>query len=127
MVINYEHSGFKVTTLNKHTIAIRLEGKFGKVMNKNLRKEIMTALKNFKQNVVIDLTRVDDVDTSSAALLVECIRVSEATNTSLKVVGINNKIKDIFEMLKLSTIFENIQLFQIPRTSDHILYHPKSA
>jgi anti-anti-sigma factor len=127
MVINYEHSGFKVTTLNKHTIAIRLEGKFGKVMNKNLRKEIMTALKNFKQNVVIDLTRVDDVDTSSAALLVECIRVSEATNTSLKVVGINNKIKDIFEMLKLSTIFENIQLSQIPRTSDHILYHPKSA
>ena len=127
MVINYEHSAFKVTTLNKNTIAIRLEGKFGEVMNKNLRKEIMTALKDFKQDVVIDLTRVDDVDMSSAALLVECIRVSEATNTSLKVVGINNKIKDIFEMLKLSTIFENIQLSQIPRTSDHILYHPKSA
>ena len=87
----------------------------------------MTTLKDFKQDVVIDLTRVEDIDTAGIALLVERIRVSEATNTSFKVVGINNKIKDIFEMLKLSTLFDNIQLSQIPRTNDHVLFHPKSA
>ena len=126
-MINCEFSSFKATPLNDQTIAFRLEGEFGKHLNKELREEIMTALEHLNQNVIIDLTRVDSIDTSAAALLVECIRVSEATNTSFKVIGINNKVKSIFEMLKLSTIFNNIELSQIPRTNDHMLYHPRSA
>ena len=126
-MINCEFSSFKATPLNDQTIAFRLEGEFGKHLNKELRAEIMTALRDFKQNVIIDLTKVDDIDTSAAALLVECIRVSEVTNTSFKVVGINNKVKSIFEMLKLSTIFNNIELSQIPRTDDHMLYRPKNV
>ena len=126
-MINCEFSSFKATPLNDQTIAFRLEGEFGKHLNKELRAEIMTALRDFKQNVIIDLTKVDDIDTSAAALLVECIRVSEVTNTSFKVVGINNKVKAIFEMLKLSTIFNNIELSQIPRTDEHILYRTRNV
>ena len=126
-MLNCEYSTFKVTPLNDQTIAFRLEGEFGKYVNKELREEIMNTFEHLKQNVIIDLTKVDNIDTSAAALLVECIRVSEATNTSFKVIGINNKVKAIFEMLKLSTIFNNIELSQIPRTNDHMLYHPRSA
>ena len=126
-MFNCEISSFKATPVNEHTIAFRLEGEFGEHLNKELRAEIMTALKNYKQNVIIDLTKVDNIDTSAAALLVECIRVSEVTNTSFKVVGINNKVKSIFEMLKLSTIFNNIELSQIPRTNEHILYRTRNV
>ena len=126
-MFNCEISSFKATPLNEHTIAFRLEGEFGEHLNKELRAEIMTALKNYKQNVIIDLTKVDNIDTSAAALLVECIRVSEVTNTSFKVVGINNKVKAIFEMLKLSTIFNHIELSQIPRTDEHILYRTRNV
>ena len=126
-MLNCEYSTFKVTPLNDQTVAFRLEGEFGKYVNKELREEIMNALQHLKQNVIIDLTKVDNIDTSAAALLVECIRVSETTNTSFKVIGINNKVKAIFEMLKLSTIFNNIELSQIPRTNAHMLYHPRSA
>ena len=126
-MFNCEISSFKATPLNDQTIAFRLEGEFGKHLNNELRAEIMTALKNFKQNVIIDLTKVDNIDTSAAALLVECIRVSEVTNTSFKVVGINNKVKSIFEMLKLSTIFNHIELSQIPRTDEHMLYRPRNV
>jgi anti-sigma B factor antagonist len=126
-MINCETSSFRATRLNDKTIAFRLEGEFGKDVNNELREEIMSALKDFGQNVIIDLTRVDNIDTSAAALLVECIRVSEVTNTSFKVIGINNKVKAIFEMLKLSTIFNNLELSQIPRTEDHILYRSKIA
>ena len=126
-MLNCEYSTFKVTTLNDQTVAFRLEGEFGKHVTKELREEIMNALEHLKQNVIIDLTKVDNIDTSAAALLVECIRVSEATNTSFKVIGINNKVKAIFEMLKLSTIFNNIELSQIPRTNAHMLYHPRSV
>lgn len=125
-MLNCEYSTFKVTPLNDKTIAFRLEGEFGKHVNKELREKIMSAL-GLNQNVVIDLTRVNDIDTSAAALLVECIRVSEVTNTSFKVIGINNKVKSIFELLKLSTIFNNIELSQIPRTNDHMLYQPRNA
>ena len=126
-MLNCEYSTFKVTPLNDQTIAFRLEGEFGKYVNKELREEIMNTFEHLKQNVIIDLTKVDNIDTSAAALLVECIRVSEVTNTSFKVIGINNKVKAIFEMLKLSTIFNNIELSQIPRTNAHMLYHPRSA
>ena len=126
-MINCEFSSFKATPLNDQTIAFRLEGEFGKHLNKELRAEIMTALKNYKQNVIIDLTKVDNIDTSAAALLVECIRVSEVTNTSFKVVGINNKVNSIFEMLKLSTVFNHIELSQIPRTDEHMLYRPRNV
>ena len=126
-MFNCEISSFKATPLNEHTIAFRLEGEFGRYLNKELRAEIMTALKDFKQNVIIDLTKVENIDTSAAALLVECIRVSEVMNVSFKVVGINNKVKSIFEMLKLSTIFNNIELSQIPRTNEHILYRPRNV
>ena len=126
-MLNCEYSTFKVTPLNDQTVAFRLEGEFGKYVNKELREEIMNTFEHLKQNVIIDLTKVDNIDTSAAALLVECIRVSETTNTSFKVIGINNKVKAIFEMLKLSTIFNNIELSQIPRTNDHMLYHPRSA
>ena len=126
-MLNCEYSTFKVTPLNDQTIAFRLEGEFGKYVNKELREEIMNTFEHLKQNVIIDLTKVDNIDTSAAALLVECIRVSETTNTSFKVIGINNKVKAIFEMLKLSTIFNNIELSQIPRTNAHMLYHPRSA
>ncbi|MBT7682382.1 MAG: STAS domain-containing protein, partial [Nitrospina sp.] len=121
-MINCETSSFRATPLNDQTIAFRLEGEFGKDVNKELREEIMSALKEFQQNVIIDLTRVDNIDTSAAALLVECIRVSEDTNTSFKVIGINNRVKSIFEMLKLSTLFDNLKLSQIPKTEDHMLY-----
>jgi anti-anti-sigma factor len=124
-MINCETPSFRAATLNDQTIAFRIEGEFGKDVNRELREEIMTALKGVQQNVIIDLTRVDNIDTSAVALLVECIRVSETTNTSFKVIGINNKIKAIFEMLKLSTIFNNLELSQIPRTEGHILYRSK--
>jgi len=126
-VINCECSTFKVTPLNDQTVAFRLKGEFGKHVTKELREEIMNALENLKQNVVVDLTLVNDIDTSAAALLVEGIRVSEVTNTSFKVIGINNKVKSIFELLKLSTVFNNIELSQIPRTNDHMLYRSRKV
>ena len=126
-MINCEYSTFKVTTLNDQTVAFRLKGEFGKHVTKELREEIMNALENLKQNVVVDLTLVNDIDTSAAALLVEGIRVSEVTNTSFKVIGINNKVKSIFELLKLSTVFNDIELSQIPRTNDHMLYRSRKV
>jgi anti-sigma B factor antagonist len=126
-MINCEYSTFRSTALNDQTIAFRLEGEFGKDVNKELREEIMTSLKDLGKNVILDLTKVDSIDTSAAALLVESIRVSEVTNTSFKVIGINNKVKAIFEMLKLSTIFNNLELSQIPRTEDHMLCRSKIA
>ena len=126
-MINCEYSTFKVTTLNDQTVAFRLKGEFGKHVTKELREEIMNTLEQLRQNVVVDLTLVNDIDTSAAALLVEGIRVSEVTNTSFKVIGINNKVKSIFELLKLSTVFNDIELSQIPRTNDHMLYRSRKV
>ena len=124
-MLNCEYSTFKVTPLNDQTVAFRLKGEFGNNVTEELREEIMNTLEQLRKNVVIDLTLVNSIDTSAAALLVEGIRVSEVTNTSFKVIGINNKVKSIFELLKLSTVFNDIELSQIPRTNDHMLYRSR--
>ena len=78
-------------------------------------------------HVIIDLTRVGKIDSPAVALLVECIRVSEETNTSLKVIGINNKVKSVLEMMNLPTLFDDIELTQVPWTNQHVLYRPKAV
>ena len=124
-MINFEKMSYRETTLNGHTIVFRMEGEFGNYRNQELRERIMTALKELKKNVIIDLTRVEKIDSTAIALLVESIRVSEEMNTSFKVIGINNKIKSTLEMMDLPTLFDDIELIKVPRTSNHLLYRPK--
>lgn len=126
-MINFEKLAYGETLLNGDTIVFRLEGEFGSYRNEELKEKIVDALKDSNMHVIIDLTRVEKIDSPSIALLVECMRVSEETNTSLKVIGINNKVKSVLEMMNLPTLFDDIELTQIPWTSQHTLYRPKAV
>ena len=126
-MINFEKLAYGETLLNGDTIVFRLEGEFGSYRNEELKEKIVDALKDSNMHVIIDLTRVEKIDSPSIALLVECMRVSEETNTSLKVIGINNKVKSVLEMMNLPTLFDDIELTQIPWTSQHALYRPKAV
>ncbi len=126
-MINFKKLAYGETLLNGVTIVFRLEGEFGSYRNEELKEKIVNALKDSNMHVIIDLTRVEKIDSPSIALLVECMRVSEETNTSLKVIGINNKVKSVLEMMNLPTLFDDIELTQIPWTSQHTLYRPKAV
>ena len=126
-MINFEKLAYGETLLNGDTIVFRLEGEFGSYRNEELKEKIVDTLKDSNMHVIIDLTRVEKIDSPSIALLVECMRVSEETNTSLKVIGINNKVKSVLEMMNLPTLFDDIELTQIPWTSQHALYRPKAV
>ena len=126
-MINFEKLAYGETLLNGDTIVFRLEGEFGGYRNEELKEKIVDALKDSNMHVIIDLTRVEKIDSPSIALLVECMRVSEETNTSLKVIGINNKVKSVLEMMNLPTLFDDIELTQIPWTNNHVLYRPKAV
>ena len=126
-MINFEKLAYGETLLNGDTIVFRLEGEFGSYRNEELKEKIVDALKDSNMHVIIDLTRVEKIDSPSIALLVECMRVSEETNTSLKVIGINNKVKSVLEMMNLPTLFDDIELTQIPWTSQHALYRSKAV
>jgi anti-anti-sigma factor len=124
-VINLNYSGFRVTELNEKTVAFQLTGDFDKHVSSWLHEEILCRIK--QQNVILDLSRVNSIDTSAVALLVECLRISESIDKTFKVIGINTRVKDTLEMLKLSSIFENIKLYQIPRTNGYILSQPRNS
>ena len=126
-MINFEKLAYGETLLNGDTIVFRLEGEFGSYRNEELKEKIVDALKDSNMHVIIDLTRVEKIDSPSIALLVECMRVSEETNTSLKVIGINNKVKSVLEMMNLPTLFDDIELTQVPWTNQHVLYRPKAV
>ena len=126
-MINFEKLAYGETLLNGDTIVFRLEGEFGSYRNEELKEKIVGALKDSNMHVIIDLTRVEKIDSPAVALLVESMRVSEEMNTSLKVIGINNKAKSVLEMMNLPTLFDDIELTQIPWTSQHTLYRPKAV
>ena len=56
--------------------------------------------------VVIDLTDVPYMDSSGVASLVKVLSRSKKQNTSLKLAGLNPRVRGIFEITRLDTVFQ---------------------
>ena len=57
----------------------------------------------------MDLEGVTQIDNSGIATIVECVRMASDSETEFHVVGINNNIKEVLELSKLSSLFENME------------------
>ena len=57
----------------------------------------------------MDLEGVTQIDNSGIAAIVECVRMASDAGTEFHVVGINNNIKEVLELSKLSSLFKNME------------------
>ena len=70
---------------------------------------ITPLFKEENKGVTMDLEGVTQIDNSGIAAIVECVRMASDSETEFHVVGINNNIKEVLELSKLSALFQNME------------------
>jgi anti-anti-sigma factor len=70
---------------------------------------ITPLFKKENKGVTMDLEGVTQIDNSGIAAIVECVRMASDSETEFHVVGINNNVKEVLELSKLSSLFKNME------------------
>lgn len=63
--------------------------------------------------LIVDLTHVEYMNTPGLAVLVEALQSTRKTKTRLVLCGINPRVKAIFQIAKLNTVFEIVDSLDI--------------
>ena len=59
--------------------------------------------------MTIDLDGETQIDNSGMVAIVECVLMASDAGVEFHVVGINNNIKEVLELSKLSALFKNME------------------
>jgi anti-sigma B factor antagonist len=70
-----------------------------------LRQELKRLQGTRPQRLIVDLSQVPYMDSSGVATLVEAMQIARKNNTKLVLCGMQQKVKSIFEIARLDTVF----------------------
>jgi anti-sigma B factor antagonist len=70
-----------------------------------LRRELQSVQDSRPSRVVVDLGQVSYMDSSGVATLVEALQVARRSSTSLVVCSLNDRVRSIFEIARLDSVF----------------------
>ncbi len=71
-----------------------------------LLKQRLADLAGPKRRIVIDLEQVEFIDSSGLGALVSYVRILRNLNGDLKLVGLNDKIRHVFELTRAFRLFD---------------------
>lgn len=72
----------------------------------DLRGEIMTILQEELQSLVVNMSKVEFMDSSGVATLVEALQWCRRHKKELKLVSLQQRVRSIFEISRLESIFD---------------------
>jgi len=84
---------------------IRLKGDVTLQRSPELRGQLAKLLDEKPDRLVIDLSRVNYMDSSGVATLVEALQRARKTKTPLPLLSMTSRVKSVFEIARLDTIF----------------------
>jgi anti-sigma B factor antagonist len=84
---------------------VSLKGDIDYSRSSELRVELMGLLRTPVARLVIDLAGVGYMDSSGVAVLVEALQVQRKRNQKLVLCNLQPKVKGIFEIARLHTVF----------------------
>ena len=93
---------------NGHVV-FSVYGNFDRKNTENVFEGITPLFQERNKGVTMDLEGVTQIDNSGIAAIVECVRMASDAGTEFHVVGINNNIKEVLELSKLSSLFKNME------------------
>jgi anti-sigma B factor antagonist len=70
-----------------------------------LRQELKKLQGDRPQRLIVDLSQVPYMDSSGVATLVEAMQIARKNNTKLVLCGMQQKVRSIFEIARLDTVF----------------------
>lgn len=71
-----------------------------------LRGAILEAIEERPEDLLINMTDVDFMDSSGLAILVEGLQLSNKKGFHLKLVGLQARVRSVFEISRLESLFQ---------------------
>ena len=107
-------------SLNKD-VAVIISGNINKdikVLIPDIFDGITPLFTKQRSRVTMNLEGVTGIDNSGIATIVECVRMASDSETEFNVIGINEKVKEVLELTKLSSLFENMEFRTVCSNSE---------
>jgi len=99
-----EHVELNVESVDG-TLILRPHGEIDLGRSPSLRQQITEAMSREFDRLVIDLSEVPYMDSSGVATLVEAMQHSRRAGSKLVLCGLQEKVRSIFEIARLDTVF----------------------
>ena len=96
----------KAVTHKGQAVVLVLAGEISMDCSATLRNRIRDLLGDNPPVLVVDMTEVEFMDSSGLGTLVEALRWSRKNGGQLKLVGLTENVRSVFEISRLETVFE---------------------
>ena len=87
-------------------VILTLTGEIDMHCSVHVRGELLEIIQERPAKVIIDMNEVEFMDSSGLAVLVEALQLTRRDNLVLKLVGLNPRVRSIFEISRLDNIFQ---------------------
>lgn len=94
-----------VTQLDTTTVLIGFSTETLDAANVKLFREAMQPVTTAWSNVIIDMSRLNFVDSSGLGALLSCLRAMNTKEGQLALFGMTKPVKSLFEMVRMHRIF----------------------
>ena len=87
-------------------VIISLAGEIDMKCSSELRAKFMKLFKSKPAVLIVDMTKVEFMDSSGLAILVETLKWCRLNDSQLKLVGMAQTVRSVFEISRLDSIFK---------------------
>lgn len=85
---------------------VELSGDVDMHSSPEARRAFLALIDAKTPKIVVDLSNVTYIDSSGLATLVECVQGLSKYDGALRLVGVNEKIRDVFLLARLDKVFD---------------------
>ncbi|HRE42253.1 MAG TPA: STAS domain-containing protein [Ignavibacteria bacterium] len=96
--ISIEDNNYKVVFLNSDSLAL--------TKLPELKEILQSEINNGNKYLGIDMAEVTTMNSSGLGILINCLKVAKDNKGNIKILNANDKIRNIFRITKLDTVFE---------------------
>jgi len=97
--------GFTATKASGDVYLVRVEGQLIVGNRQELKSAVQEALDNGERKFLIDFTRTGYIDSSGLGALVSISKKVREQGGELRLCGLNEDLRSLFELTKLDTLF----------------------
>jgi len=96
----------QISQSGNEVVTLLIEGDIDMSSSTQVRAHLTELFEKNQRAIIVDLSRVDYIDSSGIATLVEGLQWSHANNTKFRLTCLTPMVKDVFEIARLLTVFE---------------------
>jgi anti-anti-sigma factor len=87
-------------------LVLKLKGRLDSTSAASLKDKVKDCVNKGRIFLVIDMTNIDFVDSSGLGSLVACLRSVNKMGGDIRIAGLQNRVRVVFELIRLHHIFE---------------------